>query len=53
MAIITAFALVTLNYNPEIGKIILTVDSSLKEWEATLSQIINKYRHPSRYESSL
>jgi hypothetical protein len=29
--IITAPALVTLNYNPEIEKIILTVNSNLKE----------------------
>jgi hypothetical protein len=31
MAIITAPALVTLNYNPEIEEIIFAVDSSLKK----------------------
>jgi hypothetical protein len=30
MAIITALALVTLNYSPEIEKIILAVNSNLK-----------------------
>jgi hypothetical protein len=44
MAIITAPALVTLNYSPEAGEIILAVNSSLKRWGATLSQIIGKYR---------
>jgi hypothetical protein len=51
MAITTAFTFVTLNYNFEIEEIILTVDSNLKEWEATFSQIISKYRHLSRYKS--
>jgi hypothetical protein len=36
IAIITVFALVIFNYSFEIEKIILTVDSSLKEWETTL-----------------
>ena len=52
MAITTVPALITLDYSPGTGKIILAVDSNLKGWEATLSQIINKYRYPSRYESN-
>jgi hypothetical protein len=51
MAITTASALVTLDYSPEAGEIILAVDFNLKGWGATLSQIVGKYRHPSRYES--
>jgi hypothetical protein len=53
MAITTVPALVTLNYNPEAREIILTVNFNLKKWEATFSQIVSKYRHPSRYKSGL
>jgi hypothetical protein len=37
MTITTAFALVIFDYNPEIGEIIFTVNSNLKEWGTTLS----------------
>jgi hypothetical protein len=53
MAITTVSALVTLNYSPETREIILAVDSNLKGWGATLSQVINKYKHLSRYKSNL
>src|SRR5258708_37375619 len=51
VAITTAPALITLDYSLGAGEIILAVDSSLKGWGATLSQVIDKYRHPFRYES--
>ena len=51
MIIITVSVFVTLNYSPGVEKIILAVDSSLKGWGATLSQVIGKHRHPSRYKS--
>jgi hypothetical protein len=51
MAIITASIFVILDYSSETGEIILTVDFNLNGWETTLFQIINKYKHFSRYES--
>jgi hypothetical protein len=53
MVIITVPAFVILNYSLEIGKIILAVDFNLKEWKTTLFQIVNKYKHLSRYENGL
>jgi hypothetical protein len=53
MVIITALALVILDYNPETEEIILAVNFNLKGWGATLSQIVSKYKHLSRYKSGL
>ena len=49
----TAPALVTLDYSSEAGSIILAVDASLTGWGAVLMQMIDKKRHPVRYESGL
>jgi hypothetical protein len=53
MAITTVFIFVTLDYSPEVEEIILTVNSNLKGWGATLFQIIDKYKHFFRYKSGL
>jgi hypothetical protein len=53
MAIITVLALIFSDYGPDGGEIILTVDFSLGRWGAIFSQIKNKKKHLSRYESGL
>ena len=55
LALTTAPALKPLDYSSLAGEIILAVNSSLKGWGATLSQVNPETgkRHPSRYESGL
>lgn len=54
-ALISAPALVTLDYSDDGGPIILVVDASLRGWGAVLMQIEKgtKKRHPVRYESGV
>ena len=52
-ALTTAPAIVTLDYGPEAGDIILSIDASLLGWGAVLQQLVDRRRHPARYESRL
>jgi hypothetical protein len=51
-ALISPPALISIDYGPEGGLIILAVDASLQGWGAVLMQLdLQKRRHPCRYES--
>ncbi|RYP39740.1 hypothetical protein DL768_010696 [Monosporascus sp. mg162] len=50
-AITTAPTLITLDYGPEAGKIIVRTDASKEGFGGTLGQLINGVEHPARFES--
>ncbi|EKD17314.1 gag-pol polyprotein [Drepanopeziza brunnea f. sp. 'multigermtubi' MB_m1] len=53
-ALLSAPALIKIDYSKEGGKTYLTVDASLKGWGAVLQQEdSDKKRHPARFESGL
>jgi hypothetical protein len=53
ITIITAPALIFIDYGPDRREIIFTVDFNLDRWGATFSQIKTKKNTLSRYESGL
>lgn len=54
-ALTTTPALVSIDYSPGAGKVILSVDASFLGWGAVLQQLerLSKKRHPVRYESGV
>ena len=53
MIIITVLALISIDYEFDGGEIILTIDSSLDRWDVIFSQVKDKRKYLSRYESGL
>ena len=51
--LISLLALISINYTENAGAIILSVDTSLIGWEATLIQIWNSKQHFVRYKSGI
>jgi hypothetical protein len=51
--LISSLALIFIDYSPDAGLIILSVNASLKEWGGVLMQLIAGKRHSIRYESEI
>lgn len=53
LALITAPALITIDYSKRAEIIILAMNASLQRWGAVLMQMVLKKKHSARYESGM
>ena len=53
LALRTPPALLSLDYNERAGDIILVLNTSLEGWGGVLIQLVQRKKHPSKYESGI